>query len=227
MRLIAHRGFAGVYPENTLGAMEAATLHADAVEIDVRRCGSGELVAIHDERVDRVTDGTGRVSEHTLADLRSLDVLGSGEGVPTLEAVLGVIPPEIGANVELKEAGTVGDALSIASGADPTITISSFSPAILAEARDVDPRVPRALVVEDEPDEYLSRAHDLDCTFFHPGTDLCDGNLVSRAHRAGMGVNTWTVKDHATARRLAELGVDGIIADRWDVVPDADRESTS
>lgn len=227
MRLIAHRGFAGVYPENTLGALTAATRHADAVEIDVRRCASGELVAIHDETVDRVTDGTGRVSEHTLGDLRSLDVLGSGEGVPTLERVLDVIPPHIGANVELKESGIAADALGLARDADPKITISSFSPAILGEARELDPSVPRALVVEDDPDEYLSGGQELDCTFFHPRIDRCDENLVKRAHRAGMRVNAWTVQDHATAGRLAVLGVDGIIADRWDVAPEADRGTTS
>jgi len=78
MRLIAHRGFLSVNPENTVAAVEAAAAVADGIEIDVRRCGSGEPVVIHDETVDRVTDGRGAVDEHTVADLAALDVLEPG-----------------------------------------------------------------------------------------------------------------------------------------------------
>ena len=67
MRLIAHRGFAAVHPENTVRAVRAAARVADAVEVDVRRCATGELVVIHDATVDRVTDGTGPVADHSLA----------------------------------------------------------------------------------------------------------------------------------------------------------------
>jgi len=220
MRLIAHRGFAGIYPENTLRALGEAVAHADAVEVDVRQCGSGELVVIHDETVDRVTDGTGRVADLTLAELRDLDVLGTGDGVPTLEAALAAIPPEIGANVELKEAGTAADALALARRGDPQVTVSSFSAATLAEARDADPRVPRALIVDADPGDGMARARKLDCAYVHPHHELCDEHLVNRAHRAGMSVNAWTVDDRSTAERLAALGVDGVIADRWGVRPE-------
>lgn len=225
MRLVAHRGFAGVYPENTLRALAGASPHADAVEIDVRRCGSGELVVIHDETVDRVTGGTGRVADHSLSDLRGLDVRGSGEGVPTLQAALAAIPPEVGVNVELKERGTAADALSLTHRTDSPVTISSFDPAILARVRETAPRVSRALVLETDPPAGLSRARELGCTSVNPAVGLCDEPLVNSAHRAGMEVNAWTVEDPTTGRHLAGLGVDGAIADRWGVTPGADPPS--
>ena len=136
MRCIAHRGFAETYPENTVAAVRAATEQADAVEVDVRRCGSGELVLTHDETVDRVTDATGRVEAFTSGELASLDVLGSGEGIPTLSAALGAVEPGVQLNVELKEPGLAAEALAAADDASVEVLVSSFSPSVLREARD-------------------------------------------------------------------------------------------
>lgn len=220
MRLIAHRGFAGMYPENTLRAVEEAVAHADAIEVDVRRCASGELVVVHDETVDRVSDGHGRVAELPLAELRALDVLGTGEGVPTLATVLAAIPLGIGVNVELKEEGLAADAIALARETDLHVTLSSFSPAALADARETDPDVPRALLFDAGPREAIGRARELDCAYLHPRHDLCEEQLVNRAHRAGMSVNAWTVENRSAAERLAAVGVDGVIADRWGVLPE-------
>lgn len=222
MRLIAHRGFAGMYPENTLRAVEQAVAHADAIEVDVRRCASGELVVIHDETVGRVSDGRGRVAELPLADLEALNVFGTGQGVPTLAAVLAAIPVEIGVNVELKEEGLAADVIALAQETDLHVILSSFSPAALAEARQVDPDIPRALLVTDDPQEALEHARNLDCAYLHPHHDLCEERLVNRAHHAGMSVNAWTVDDRSTAEHLAAVGVDGVIADRWGVLPETD-----
>jgi glycerophosphoryl diester phosphodiesterase len=84
---IGHRGAAGHEPENTLHSFEAAVqLGADMVEFDVHVCGSGELVAIHDETVDRTTDGSGAVARMNLRELKALDA-GKGEKIPTLREV--------------------------------------------------------------------------------------------------------------------------------------------
>lgn len=217
MRLIAHRGFAAVHPENTLRAVRAAGAVADAVEVDVRRCGSGELVVIHDARVDRVTDGEGPVADHTLAELDALDVLDTGAGVPTLGAVLDAVPDGVGVTVELKENGTATDALSAIDAAAPDAFVSSFSTGVLAACRDVDPAVPRAFLTADGGVAAVETALDLDCRYLHPALEACDAALVAAAHEAGLAVNAWTVGDRSEARRLAGLGVDGVIADRPDV----------
>ena len=81
---VGHRGAAGHEPENTLRSFRRAMeLGADMVELDVHICGSGELVVIHDETVDRTTDGTGEVAKLTLDELKTLDA-GRGERIPTL-----------------------------------------------------------------------------------------------------------------------------------------------
>jgi glycerophosphoryl diester phosphodiesterase len=220
MRLIAHRGFAGVNPENTLQAVEAAAGVADAIEVDVRRCESGDLVVIHDETVDRVTNGTGPVAGHTLAELRELDVLGTGEGVPTLEAVLEAVPETVGVNVELKERGTAADAMEPMASLHPQTVVSSFSSEVLAACRNADPSVPRAFLTDEGGPGAVRTALDLECGYIHPAVDACDERLVSDAHHAGMSVNAWTVEERDAAESLARLGVDGVIADSTDVRPE-------
>lgn len=220
MRLIAHRGFAGQYPENTLRAVEAAAASADEIEIDVRRCDTGELVVIHDACVDRVTDGSGAVCRHSLAELRALDVLDTGDGVPTLEEVLDAVPPTVGVNVELKEIGLARDALRLAREAAPQVTVSSFHANELEGCRGADESVPRAYLFDDEPRHAMEFARELDCCFVHPSLDCCDERLVGDAHAAGLQVNVWTVDSQEDARRVAELGADGLIADYADVLPE-------
>ncbi len=218
VRLIAHRGFALTFPENTLFAVQAAADVADLVEVDVRRCGSGELVVVHDETVDRVTDGSGRVADHSLSELRDLDVLDSGEPIPTLAEVFEAVPPDVGINVELKEADLAADALAVAAAAANDAVVSSFDPGALAAAREADPAVPRALLFRRDPRSNLRRAQDLDCAAVHPHHECCTPDVVQRFHVAGLSVHAWTVAEGATAARLADAGVDGVIADRPDVL---------
>jgi len=115
--LIAHRGFAGVYPENTVAAVERAAAESvdggppEMVEIDVYPTADGEVVTFHDVELDRLTDApddlAGRpVWEVPYARLATLDVLGTGQPVPRLADVLDALPPEIGVNVELKNPGS-------------------------------------------------------------------------------------------------------------------------
>ena len=92
MRLIAHRGFTPNQRENTWRAVAEGSAVADEIELDVCRCAGGELVVIHDERVDRVTDGNGRVDDHSLVELGVLHVLVSGERVQRLAELLEEIP---------------------------------------------------------------------------------------------------------------------------------------
>jgi glycerophosphoryl diester phosphodiesterase len=133
-RVIAHRGFAGVAPENTVAAFRAiadGTNPASMVELDIVPCADGTPVVFHDDRLDErgdsrgITDGTGVVWETPLETVRSATVLDSGETVPTLEAALAAIPAEIGVNVELKNPGRadvmIGEGLSdeeLATGRD-------------------------------------------------------------------------------------------------------------
>lgn len=216
MDCIAHRGFAETNPENTLAAVREAATGADLVEVDVRRCGSGELVLAHDADVDRISDATGHVGDRSLAELRSLDVLGTEAGVPTLRAAFEVAgEADVRLNVELKERDTGTDVLAVADefGADPLL--SSFDPVALDAVADapIDADPEMAYIFADSPVASIERARDLGCVAVHPRAELCTAAFVERAHDEGLVVNAWTVRDGATAARLQAAGVDGLIAD--------------
>lgn len=212
MRCIAHRGFAGEFAENTVGAVAAAAEVADWVEVDVRRCGSGEIVVVHDATVDRVTGATGEVGTLSRAELAGLDVLGSGDGIPTLAEVVDVLPPSVGINVELKEGGLATDVVDVVDAHEGGVLVSSFDAGALAELK-VLADYPLALVAEANADERLTRAADLDCTAIHPHWDLCDERFVTRAHDANMTVNAWTIEDRVAKVSARNAGVDGLISD--------------
>ncbi|WP_436923648.1 glycerophosphodiester phosphodiesterase [Halosimplex amylolyticum] len=217
MNCIAHRGFCGVNPENTVPAVEDAASRADAVEVDVRICGSGELVVCHDETVDRTTDGSGPVSAHTAAELAALSVEGSGAGVPTFEEVVEVIPDDVTLHAELKERGTGEGVERLVDGAGCETVVSSFDPEAVSEVE----RLPTALAVW-EAEGAVERATELGCSFLHANLDACTPPLVERAHDAGLGVNGWTVRESGETDRLRDAGVDGVMTDFPEYCPSAD-----
>jgi glycerophosphoryl diester phosphodiesterase len=212
MDCIAHRGFAGVAPENTVQALETAAATANWVEFDVRRCGSGEVVVVHDETVDRVTDGTGRVDEHSRAELASLSVLDTGEGIPTLDEVLQAVPETTGLNIELKEQGLAGDVADALAGRGHDILVSSFDAEALATLGAVAD-LSRALLFAEAPTANLDRARELGVDAVHPHWDLCSESFVQRAHGAGFRVNCWTIDTESAAEQARRAGVDGIASD--------------
>ncbi|PSP93296.1 glycerophosphodiester phosphodiesterase, partial [Halobacteriales archaeon QS_4_62_28] len=185
---------------------------AEWVEFDVRRCGTGELVVIHDETVDRVTDGTGRVDELSRAELASLNVLDTGTGVPALDIVLKAVPESTGLNIELKEQDLAADVAEVLSAHDHRVLVSSFDPDALAALRAVAD-LPRALLFAEAPTANLDRARELGIDAVHPHWDLCSASFVQRAHEAGFIVNCWTIDSEAAAEQAQAAGVDGIASD--------------
>jgi glycerophosphoryl diester phosphodiesterase len=206
-------------PENTVAAVEAATSVADAVEVDVRRCATGELVVFHDETLDRLTAETGRVDETSRSTLSTLGVDGSGEHVP-----------------RLKEGGLVDDLLTLHAEYEHDVTLSSFHPAVLEEAREADPAVPTARIVREsvpnralrpllpglpgwlygpeDVDGTIEETLALGCEAIHPRYELClQTDLVAEAHDAGLRVEPWTVATKREVGTLRAVGVDAVISD--------------
>lgn len=206
---IAHRGFAGTNPENTVAAVEAAVATGvDGVEVDVRRCGSGDLVVHHDETVDRTTDGSGSVADFSASELAGLSVEGTDAGVPTFEDVVAAIPDGVVLHAELKERGLASEVESLVGEAACETVISSFDAAVVSAVESV----PTALLVS-EGTGAVERATEVGCAMVHPPVDACDASLVDRAHDAGLAVNAWTVTESAETGRLREAGADGVITD--------------
>ncbi|WP_340101664.1 glycerophosphodiester phosphodiesterase [Salinibaculum salinum] len=213
MRCFAHRGFAGVNPENTVQAVRAAVeAGADGVEVDVRRCGTGELVVFHDDELGRLTDATGIVGEASLSTLQTLSVLESDATIPTLAEMFEATPDHVALNVELKERGLAADCLTVVDRFANDVLVSSFDTRAL---RNVGERsdVPLALLFGSDTDTAIDVARRLDCESLHPYRRCCDAGFVDTAHGAGFEINTWTIQSDKQADRLAALGVDGLIAD--------------
>ncbi|MFB6251796.1 MAG: glycerophosphodiester phosphodiesterase [Halobellus sp.] len=220
--LIAHRGCAAQYPENTVLSATRAAPHVEIIEIDVQRCGSGELVVFHDDELDRLTGASGPVAETDWATLQTLTVADSGEPIPRLEPFLDAVPDDTAVNVELKHDGMAADVDSAVDGVKNDLLFSSFDADALRELRAAIPTASLGYLFFDEPGLAVSIATSLDCIAVHPSVNLVfSTDIVDAAHAAGLDVNVWTVDDTRIATDLIAAGVDGLIVDRWDLL-DAD-----
>lgn len=221
MEIIGHRGCADQFPENTLLAIREAARRLPAVELDVRRCGSGELVVFHDATLERVTGADGRVAETPWSDLRELTVFDSGESVPRLETALRTVPDDVTVQLELKETGIASDTLQLAMAAGADVRLSSFLTEALSEVQANCLEVPSGLLFEEEPDANLSRALDLEATHVFPHYRLCiETDIVSVAREHELDVIAWkAARTTDDVRALREAGVDGVTADRYDIAP--------
>jgi glycerophosphoryl diester phosphodiesterase len=227
--VIAHRGDKVHAPENTLSAFkQAAEKGADAIEFDVKLTADGQVIVLHDQKVDRTTNGTGNVAKLPLATIRDLDAgmqfpqQFSGEKIPTLDEVFETFGKRIYMNVELKNYSTPNDrlvpkvALIVKNhGMQERVLFSSFLAHNLRKARLLLPEVPRGLLILPNWIGFWGRtfAWRGDYAAIHPHIRYVNAELVKRIHTAGKRVNAWTVTAEADIKRMIGLGVDGIITD--------------
>lgn len=226
--IFAHRGASDVAPENTLAAFQAALdVGADGIELDVTRCATGEIMVIHDETVDRTTNGSGRVSSLPFYALRELDAgswFGSqfaGERIPTLQEVLDRFGHRLRINIEIKGRDLRGDGLEEeiaemirARSLQKEVILSSFNPAALIRARRIAPELPRGLLYARGLPIYLSGAWALPLVraeALHPEHSMIDERFVRWARRRGLRIAAWTVDEPQEMERMIQLGVDVII----------------
>ena len=240
--VMAHRGGAGLWPENTLYAFERAReLGVDVIETDVRSTSDGVLVVIHDAAVERTTDGAGLVSEMTLAELKRLDAAyhwstdggtsfplrGRGITVPTLEEIFTALPA-MRFNIEPKQ-----DVPSLAGplcrvirerGMVSRVMVGSFRPATLDEFRRECPEVATSA----SPSEvsrflamqraglggaYSPSMFALQVPEYAGGLQVLTRSFIEAAHGRNLQVHAWTINQTEDMRRLLDMGVDGIMTD--------------
>ena len=213
----AHRCFAADYPENTLlAAEEAAAGVADQLEIDVRRCGSGEIVVFHDERVDDKTDGSGAVADLSLSELRELHVLDSDQRVPTLRELYETVQSDVAINVELKEYDIVADVRAVVTTFNNRTVLSAIRPTIVQQADQVreDDEYEVAIVGVSDPARALETALAMHCDRIHFGYRvLVETNALQAAKDAGLWVNTGTLQSTSQYALAREMDVDGFSGD--------------
>lgn len=215
MDIIAHRGFSALNPENTVAAVRAASSGpADAVEIDVRRCATGELVVYHDEGLEKLTGFEGRVAETPRSTLRELTVGDSEEPIPLLSEALDAVASDTAVVVELKHAGIAEEVVDACRAVENDVILASFFEDVLRECADAS-AFPRAFVFDGDWDASLSTAVELDCEYVNAEYHLLLGReeRIDAAHDAGFRVNAWDVNDADAAERLRAGGADGIVVD--------------
>ena len=214
-----HRGAAGYEPENTIKSFKKALeLNVDAVELDVYVCKSGELVVIHDDKVDRTTDGEGYVIEKTLDELRSLDA-GNGEKIPTLYEVFDLINRQVKINIELKGAGTADPVYELIENyveekdwKYDDFIISSFNHYELKKFNKLNPEVKIGALITGIPIGLAEFAEKVNADSVNLCIEFINQEFVDDAHNRGMKVNVWTVNDLDDIERMKNLNVDGMFS---------------
>lgn len=231
----AHRGACREAPENTLAAFECAVqLGADGIELDVQLSKDGEVVVIHDFRLETTTDGEGLVRDKTLADLRELDAgewfdpSFPGQRIPTLQEVIDAVGHHLLLNIELKTMDVKDDGLAAAvmrivevNGLLERVVLSSFNPLAVWRAKRLNPRVPAGLLYAPDSAFFLRRPwprHFVQLEALHPHHTDVDERYMAWARERGYRIHTWTVDDPDRMRELARLGVDIIITNRPDLL---------
>lgn len=218
---IGHRGASGHAPENTLKAFELAiTMGCSWIELDVYVV-EGELLVIHDDKLNRTTDGSGFVEAQTLAYLRSLNA-GDGEKIPLLSEVIELVDHRCKINIELKGKGTanpVNELLSkfIAEGwHEDEFLISSFDHKELANAAT---GIKRGALFYKQSDSMFDRAASLNAYAVNLSLKITDPETVSQAHEKGYKVFVYTVNSHDEMLALKQIGVDGVFTNFPDLFP--------
>lgn len=221
MLRLGHRGASAIAPENTLAAFrQALAMGAHGVELDVHLCKSGEPVVIHDDTVDRTTDGSGLVAHMTLRELRALR-LGGSEHIATLEEVLAVLA-EAYCLVEIKHGDAALPAAELIlhhakkTRHDDRLWLISFKHEALVRALAVFPRLNIGMSYKKLEPSSIKQAHTAHARAVIPHHTSINAATVKEAHSRGLKIIGWTANESSEIARLKALGVDGIISDHPD-----------
>jgi glycerophosphoryl diester phosphodiesterase len=228
--IFAHRGSSAFAPENTFAAFTLAVdQHADAIELDAILSSDGQVVVIHDQTVDRTTNGTGRVNRLTFLELKKLDA-GShfnatfkGEKIPSLAEVFATLGNRIFINVELKNYASPGDDLPDRVvelvrkyALEQSILFSSFNPLALLRAYRLLPELPLGLLTVKGNKGAVLRTwlgRLIPHQALHPAWKDVNPRMVRNNHHFGYRVHPYTVNDPSVMQNLFKAGVDGIYTD--------------
>lgn len=231
-KIQAHRGASGYAPENTLPAFQLAVdMGADGIECDIHLSRDGHFIVCHDETIDRTSDGEGKISELTLAEIKAhdfgvkFDERFRGVTAPTLEEMLDVVKSMNPINIEIKEFGKDRDNAEILDkfygilksfGVIENTIVSSFDAPLLKLLKERHPDI-YTCYLYNEMKLSAAFSEGIGCSAIHPYYKKLLPATIRSAHRRGMKVNCWTVNKEAEIRRMIALGSDGIITNYPDI----------
>lgn len=231
----AHRGFSGKYPENTLLSFEKAIeAGAEGMEFDVQLTKDGELVIIHDETIDRTSNGSGRVKDFTYEELLQYDFSAQYTGkfgvmkLPLLSEYFKLVKDkDIISNIELKNSVYDYESLEqkvydliIEYGLKDKVIISSFNHESVIRMKKIDSSIKCGFLADCwmlEPGKY-TKEHGIEC--FHPAGYYLTKEKVEAIHKEGVEINVWLGKEKMDYKELINMGIDVLISNDPDVVSD-------
>ncbi len=221
---IGHRGAEFLEPENTLrGFRKAIEVGVDYVEFDVHRCKSGELVVIHDETVDRTTNGKGFVEDLTLQQLKKLDA-GKGEQIPTLQEAIDVCKGKVKMQIEIKAKGIEADVAAAIkeNNIQNDVIVISFYHESVKKAKDAAAKlglkIKTGALIVGNPVNPVEVVKEANADYLAANQNFTDARMVNELKKAGLGITVWNCDTEKDIKRLAELGVDMIGSNRPDLL---------
>jgi glycerophosphoryl diester phosphodiesterase len=214
MQIYAHRGYSSAFPENTMSAFQGALdLGVYGVELDIHASADGIPVVIHDESLDRTTNGSGLVTDKTAAELAALDA-GNGQGVPTFEAVIALANGRFHVDIEIKGKHCERAVLDVlARHPNTKAAISSFDWDVLENVHELAPNFELWVLTDTVSDEAMQAAQSLGATTLAVDYLAITKSSMANARDAGFEVMAWTVNTQKAADRLRKLGVFAICTD--------------
>lgn len=234
-----HRGASGYLPENTLPAFEKAIeMGADGVELDIHKTIDGQLVVIHDEKIDRTSTGKGMVKDYTLEELRRFNYNVTHPecayaSIPTMREVFELIEPtNLLINIELKTGlvfyeGIEEDILAMTKefSMEDRVIFSSFNHYSVMRIKELCPSAHTGFLYSDGILDVADYAKSNGVEALHPAFyNLQYPGVVERAHELGLKINSWTINTKQDIHRACQLGIDGIITNYPDVAKEVAAE---
>lgn len=230
VNVVAHRGFSGIAPENTLSAFQKAIeIGADMIEFDVTLSKDGEIIVIHDKTVNRTTNGKGKVSDLTLEELKKLDA-GSwfnknfkGESVPTLEEVLKLTKDKILLNIEIKKysvkrfnkkGGIEEKIVQLLEKYEmcDQVLISSFNKLAIERIKYFNKNIQTAFLYRLGINKrILKLGKKLEIYSFNQGKRFFSKKVLNELNSSNIKLNIYTINSKKEMKKLVNLGVSGII----------------
>ncbi|MFA6466811.1 MAG: glycerophosphodiester phosphodiesterase family protein [Patescibacteria group bacterium] len=225
MLKIGHRGAMGYEPENTLRSFKKAIdLGVDMIELDVYALKTGELVVIHDDKVDRTTNRQGYVMDKSFDELRSLNA-GQGEKIPTLDEVFDLVDKKIPINIELKGEGTalpvarlIEQYISDKNWTEEHFLVSSFNHYELRKFQEFKPKIRIGALITGIPIGYSDYGVKLGAYSINLSLEFINQDFVEDAHSKGLKVFVYTVNDKDDIKRMRDMGVDGLFSNYPDKI---------
>lgn len=209
---MGHRGAKGEYPENTLGSFKYAFSHnVQAIELDVHASLDGAIVVIHDDTLERTTNGSGLVKNKTLDELKKLDA-GQGEQIPTLEEVIYLLKdhPHIECQVELKVEGIEKDVIELVTRhqMQQQMSLISFNHRSLLKAKEINPKIKTYPLMYGLPTDPCILTNPIQADGVSLSIHTIDEKFIKDAHQAGLKVTVWNVNNQEDFQKFKNWQVD-------------------